>query len=83
MTSVSVWLSKTKPRPFSSARRSSWFSMMPLCTSAMRALRPGSALVAASGAVPEKCRVRVVHHGRAVRGPARVCAMPVPDCTWS
>ena len=46
MTSVSVWLSNTKPAACSSARSSSWFSMMPLCTSAMR----GSSLPTA-----EKC----------------------------
>jgi hypothetical protein len=54
---------------FSAARSSSWFSMMPLCTSAMR---PGArALRVGAGAVAE-VRVRVVHRRRAVRGPARV-----------
>src|ERR1700756_2309941 len=84
MNAVSVWLLERKPLALSSARSSSWFSMMPLWTSAMRALRSASCGLAAASvaSAPEKCGWALCTAGTPCVA-QRVCAMPVPDCTWS
>ena len=77
MTSVSVWLVKTKPLASSSARSSSWFSMMPLCTNAMRPCAS-----AAARAPGEKCGCALATAGAPCVA-QRVCAMPVPAARFS